>query len=634
MNPSAVENHPRMHAPSSSRSIVAVSLFLGAVGGSLELVIFLLKCTYFDPRHYNVSRQFTWMFPAAGLLIVGTIGILLAALARMWPQVVTRRIVLFALAFPSFLGVAFRFPISTSACLIVSAGMAIRLASGFTARQVALERIAWPGVMGLVLLFGSMAIAPNVSCLFERRRAQTSTSKPTRSARNVLLVVLDTFRADRLVVSDDPGGLTSNLARYAKRGTRFERAYSTAPWTAPSHASMFTGRWPHELAIGWNHPLEKGPVTLAEALDSEGLRTAGFVANTTYCSYETGLDRGFRHYEDYDVNLGSILLCSSVTQRLLNFIHHHPALEQRLPSLDFAKSTRKDASRIRRDFTSWLNQQRGEPFFAFLNMFDVHHPYLSPEDRSTSKSDRRILKTWWDIDKSELPERDLELARAAYDDCVRYTDRELGLLLDDLDRRGLLNETLVVITADHGEHLGERNLYGHGCSLYDAEVHVPLLLIGEGVVPAGFVVAEPVSLRDLPATVVDLLGVGGRPPFPGQSLAATWSRDGSPSASPVLAEIDGPPEVDPNSGRSPVQKGPMRSLISRSLRYIRNGDGVEELYSIGADAADNTNHAADPAFASRIEQFRRFLPEGPDSAPGRDRMLGLRGARFGTRAGL
>ena len=134
--------------------------------------------------------------------------------------------------------------------------------------------------------------------------------------------------------------------------------------------------------------------------------------------------------------------------------------------------------------------------------------------------------------------------------------------------------------------------------------------------------------------MVDLLGVGGRPPFPGQSLAATWSRDGSPSASPVLAEIDGPPEVDPNSGRSPVQKGPMRSLISRSLRYIRNGDGVEELYSIGADAADNTNHAADPAFASRIEQFRRFLPEGPDSAPGRDRMLGLRGARFGTRAGL
>ena len=625
----AADNSHAVPRLPTGRSILVLGLFFGALGGCLELLIFVLKCSYFDPRNYNVSQEFPWMFPASGALIVGSCGLLLALAATLWRGCVSYRLVHGAIAFLSLLGVAFRFPIATFACLVVSAGVAFRLANLLAARGVTLDRFAGRALVGLALLIGAIAWIPWIS------GPSPAIGKPPRAnaLRNVLLIVLDTFRADRLDAAGGSLGLTPNLARYAGRGVRFEHAYSTAPWTAPSHASMFTGRWPHELAVGWNRPLEQGPATLAEELAAQGLKTAGFVANTTYCSYETGLNRGFDHYEDYDVNLGTVLLCSSVTQRLLNFLHLHPSIEQRLPPLNFAKATRKDASRIRHDFLSWLSQQRDEPFFAFLNLFDVHHPYLSPEAPIASKSDQRILKTWWDIDKRKLPEHDLKLARSAYDDCVRYIDREVGLLLDELDRQGRLKETLVVITADHGEHLGERDLYGHGCSLYDAEVHVPLVLLGEGIVPQGRVVSQPVSLRDLPATVVDLLGVADRPRFPGASLAASWS--GGSSLDPtVLTEIDAPPEVDPNSGRSPVQKGAMRSLISGGMRYIRNGNGVEELYSIEPDSADGTNLAADPAHASRIERFRGWLREGLEPADGRERAMTARGARFGVRAGL
>ena len=630
------ETRCRSRNESQTRSILIRGLLFGGLGGGLELLIFWLKCSYFDRRNFNVSRHFPWMFPASGMLIVGSCAIMLAAASRIRPGWFAPRPVAFGLLFPSIVGVLFRFPISTAACLILAAGLSIRLAAGLVAKGASFEPFARRALVGVVVLIAAAALIPRVSSFVGGLKEPISTKPRSGSLRNVLLIVLDTFRADRLDAIGVSHGLTPNLARYSRRGVRFERAYSTAPWTAPSHASMFTGRWPHELAIGWNQPLEKGPATLAETLAAQGLKTAGFVANTTYCSYETGLDRGFGHYEDYDVNLASVLLCSSVTQRLLNFIHQNPGIEARLPSLNFAKSTRKDASRIRDDFRSWLSKQQGAPFFAFLNLFDTHHPYLSPEVSQTSKTDQRILKTWWDLDKQALPEHDLALARSAYDDCVRYIDRQVGALLDELGRQGRLKETLVVITADHGEHLGERNLYGHGCSLYDAEVHVPLLVIADGVVPEGLVISEPVSLRDLPATVVDLLGIADQSNFPGGSLTARWSRSSSSMSTnpPLLSEIDGPPEVDPNSGRSPVQKGPMRSLILEGLRYIRNGNGVEELYWIEADPSEATNLADDPAFGLRIEQFRRLLREGMEPAIGTARGLGSRGARLGSRAGL
>ena len=122
---------------------------------------------------------------------------------------------------------------------------------------------------------------------------------PPANSPNVLLIVLDTVRADHLSLYGYERPTTPVLERLAKRGIRFDEARATAPWTLPSHASMFTGRWPHELGEKWMTPLRGNFPTLAEYLGDHGYATAGFVANVGYCSQETGLARGFTHYEDY-----------------------------------------------------------------------------------------------------------------------------------------------------------------------------------------------------------------------------------------------------------------------------------------------------------------------------------------------
>src|SRR5262249_43146892 len=143
-----------------------------------------------------------------------------------------------------------------------------------------------------------------------------------------------------------------------------------------------------------------------------------------------------------------------------------------------------------------------------------------------------------------------------------------------------------------GEHLGEQQLFGHGCSLYRPELHVPLLILAPGTAPSGRVVADPVTLRDVPATVVDLLGLSSGAPFPGRSLGRAWSSQApGDSPEPLLSEIALPPEADPNGGRSPVCQGAMVSLVSNGWHYIRNGDGREELYDFARDPDEERNLA-------------------------------------------
>jgi arylsulfatase A-like enzyme len=431
----------------------------------------------------------------------------------------------------------------------------------------------------------------------------------------VLLIVLDTVRGDRL-------GVAPNLTRLSARGVRFDRALSTAPWTAPSHASMFTGRWPHELSVGWNGPLDATYPTLAEFLAARGYHTAGFVANTTYCSYETGLVRGFTHYEDYEATLRSILLCSALVQRSVNFLEKHHV---HLPAMARGQGHRKSAARINARFLDWLEDVRrrepGRPFFAFLNYYDAHHPYLLPDaeqaqgtaagSNPSAAGDVGMLKRWWDLDKRRLSARDVDLARTCYDRCITSLDHQLGRLLDELTRRGLLHGTLVVVTADHGEHLGEQQLFGHGCSLYLPEIHVPLLVLRPGVdAPEGArVVTDPVSLRDLAATIVQELGpeIAGGSPFPGHSWFSARARPDDVQRGPVLSELHAPPEADPNNGRSPVCRGPMRSIVEGRYHYIQRGDGREELYDLERDPGESRDVAREPDAAGALPGLRMSL---------------------------
>ena len=595
-------------------SILAWACGLGVISGFLELGIFLLKCRVLDPRNLNVGRQFPWMFPAAGLIVVGGSGLALAVGSRVVPGLAKVRVVLFGLLAVASVGVLFRAPIFTLACGFVAVAIGWRGSSILAGRALGLDRAVRIGATGLLGSLGLLIVACLGREAFSARPERTAVAG---SGQNVILIVLDTVRADRLGVYGYPRDTSPNLARLATRGVRFERAFSTAPWTAPSHASLFTGRWPHELTIGWDRPLDSTHPTLAETLTAAGYASAGFVANTTYCSYETGLDRGFAHYEDYDVTLRGLLLCSSLVERALNFAHRHPTLAARV-GLDPGSSAgdRKDAARINRDFLRWVDSQgrAARPFLAFLNYYDAHHPYLVPDasddppfgSKPRTPSDFRLLKTWWERDKQGIGVADLDLARDAYDRCIAALDDQLGRLFDELARRGELDRSIVVVTSDHGEHLGERDLFGHGCSVYRPELQVPLLIVAPGNVPGGRVVDRPVSLRDVPATVLDLLGLdAGR--FPGRSLAGAWRGDEDDAPRLVLSEVEGPPEDDPNRGRSPATRGPMTSAVLGDHHYIRSGDGREELFDLGRDPGDRVDLAARPEMAEVLGRFRAGL---------------------------
>jgi arylsulfatase A-like enzyme len=205
------------------------------------------------------------------------------------------------------------------------------------------------------------------------------------------------------------------------------------------------------------------------------------------------------------------------------------------------------------------------------------------------------------------------MARDLYDDSIAYLDRRLGTLLDELDRRGVLDDTVVIVTSDHGEHLGDHLLFFHGCSLYRQVVEVPLVIVDPKGMPAGLEVAEPVSLRDLPATVLDLLGLGREAVFPGRSLARFRNlRNGGaiPEFEPLLMETDTPALLT-NQGREPVARGPMKAVVAGGMHYIRSGDGIEELYALEHDPEEQEDASTRPDAQAVLEGFRGYLRSIP-----------------------
>ena len=241
---------------------------------------------------------------------------------------------------------------------------------------------------------------------------------------------------------------------------------------------------------------------------------------------------------------------------------------------------RKDAGVVNRELLDWLDRRRepGRPFFAFVNYVDAHAPYVLPADASyrfgtgpaTDSDYLFLLEGWLRFDKSRLNRQALALGKDCYDSCVAYVDEQIGKLLDELRRRGVLEKTIVIVAADHGEGFGEHGLFDHGESLYRTEIRVPLLISLPSGGAAGTVVEEFVSLVDIPATISDLVSPGTKPPFPGRSLAGLLRGPSAPAREAiVLSELAAPNPSDPNHGRSPAVRGRFarwpRGIMSTSV---------------------------------------------------------------------
>jgi arylsulfatase A-like enzyme len=610
----------------SPATVLLLATWVGLVAGWLDLGAMVVNRRLIHGDFDRLGEHFPWLTPLGVSALVLSPGMVLALIARFRRGGIRPGTAVGLLAFVGLLDVSARLPLELWASLLLSGGLAVQAARLFGPRRrmaLALVRRSTPWLAGILL---AVMLAKVGGRAWAEHRAMAALPAPPGAARNVLLIVWDTVRAANLSLHGYHRRTTPNLERLAGRGARFDLALSTSSWTLPSHASLFTGRWPHELGVDWTSPMRPDVPTLAEYLGSRGYDTAGFVANLEYCGRETGLARGFAHYEDYPiepyetfaryVGLGHRLEVPTWACLLEGLLRK---LSLRTPDLiPRSGEHAKRGAAVDRAFLDWLSGRRGprRPFFAFLNFNDAHSPYEVPDAsspgfglRPETCRDRLTLWHWNGLEKANLAYRDVRMAADVYDDCIAYLDRRLGALLDELGRRGVLEDTLVIVTADHGEHLGDHLLFFHGCSLYRQLVQVPLVIVDPSTVPAGRVVAEPVSLRDVPATVVDLLGLGRDAPFPGRSLARSWREApevAGPASEPLLMESS-KPLVLVNEGREPAAKGPLKSLVAGGMHYIRAGDGSEELYSLATDPEERLNLAGAPAAREVLRRFRAGL---------------------------
>jgi arylsulfatase A-like enzyme len=609
-----------------------LAAWCGLAGGWLEVAVTIL-CRSIDPTHrlYQMSRHFVWLAPLANLALFLMVGLLLVLLTWFFPRAgawLSPRILCAIALLPALWVAGPR--IYRDAWFVLSLGIAARLVPWLERSRPRVERgMRWslPVLLGLVPLAAGLLIAGDrIAAWRESRRPLPPDGSP-----NVLLVVLDTVRADHLSLHGYHRRTSPALERLAKQGVRFDEARATAPWTLPSHASIFTGRLPHELGAQWLTPMRHSFPTLAEFLGAHGYATAGFAANELYCSYDTGLSRGFTHYEDYRLDGLKALRTSAVAERVLAGVFDLTIfLKQKLvPSglatgqsswlEGLAEYRRRSAESINHGLLTWLSRrpQPNRPFFVFVNYYDAHAPYLPPPGSAhrfglmpqTVDEFLFLTEYWSRLDKTSVSQQLQTLARDSYDNCIGYLDEQLGKLVDRLNERGLLERTLLIVTSDHGEGFGEHELYDHGESLYRTEIRVPLVMRLPRGRQAGRVVGETVSLRDLPATIADQLGLAEGAPFPGQSLAQCFRDSVAPAVGMAkvgaISELESPNPANPNSGRSPAARGALWALADGDFVYVRNiGDGTEELFNQRDDPYELRNGTKDPALQPILARFR------------------------------
>lgn len=585
--------------------VMLAGLWFGLLAGLIEGVVMVVR-KYLLGGHTALGPHVIWLAPAMDVLWLVAPALVLALMVHLWKSPRATRLAIFGLALPAAVSVTFLAVVElhTYALLLIALGLAVQV-SAAAARHVRgfVRMVQWTTPALLILTAIGAGITFGVD-RWSERRALASLPESVAGAPNVLLLILDTARA--ISMSVDGYGLptTPELEKFARRGVNFIAAQAPSSWTLPSHASMFTGRLPHQLSTGFRAGLDSAYPTLAEALARQGYHTAGFVANLHYASRDFGLNRGFIHYEDYAVSFGEMFLNSSVGR----YLSVRQGFRRLVGYYDILG--RKNAAQLNGHLLDWIDDRDDRrPFFAFVNYYDAHEPYLPPaeyDQKFASSTPRKPYLTDQSIRgarrlvKLRMTGAEIDREHQAYAASLAYLDHEIGRLLDSLENRGLLQNTLVIITSDHGEQFGEHGMFVHGNSLYQPLTRVPLIVALPARVPAGMVVNDYFNLRDLAATVVDLAGVTDAVNFPGQSLRRFWDSTLAVVEEPLLLEV-----VTTGKPSGVVEE--LRSVIQGTHEYIRHENGREELYNLAFDPAELVNLSKDPAAASTLTQMRQAM---------------------------
>lgn len=445
---------------------------------------------------------------------------------------------------------------------------------------------------------------------------------PTRPP-NVLWVVWDTVRADHLSLYGYERPTTPFLSKWAKDARVFDDALSVAGYTLPSHASMFTGLLPSEHCVNTQHPwLDEGFTTLAEVLAGAGYRTFLFSANPHVSPAPGGnLAQGFERSE-HPWSPKWALAAKRIILGKLAPEDRSSELPQRLDRPRGQAGSAWDikaAGAIAQTATlEWLaSGDPAKPYFVFLNYMEAHRPTLppralrerlmSPEDVKRSYQVDRSWLTMWEytFGLRDYTDADLALTRATYDAALLELDGLLENLLDALDDAGYLDDTVVILTSDHGEHLGEAHMLDHQYSLHQVLLHVPLVVYAPRRVEPGHE-TRPVATFDLFPTVLELAGVTPPAGLHSQAVSLLTPQAErrriaeSPETSFVgIAQVKRKhPDFDP----APFQRS-LRAFVSHAQKFIWGSDGRNAVYDLSQDPLETHNLISEkPELAADLER--------------------------------
>lgn len=453
-----------------------------------------------------------------------------------------------------------------------------------------------------------------------------SQSSRKKVPSRIILVTLDTLRADHLGCYGYPRSTSPFIDQLAEKSVVFKKSIAQIPLTVPSHASLFTARYPDQIKILNNsHRLDSSYLTLAEFMRERGYRTAAFVSTCRQFS-GTNLDQGFELFDEP----------SSYKEPLI----YRPAAE----TID----------RVMK----WINDRpASERFFIWIHLFDAHHPYYPPRkyyDMFAENPDEEILALVEprDIDLSLIerlrpyeigiqalvdnycygekgePSEALVKLINAYDGEIRYLDEELRRLYNRFAEVGLNENSLWIITSDHGEGLGQHGWMDHGVKIYNEAIHVPLIFHFPSGENSPWIENKPVELVDIFPTIAGLLGVDlpteagkGR----GRSLVAELSREEGTFTrdrmEEKLAFSRRTPLDDPDELGETWEPGDLYCLQDGNFKYFYRTEGEPEFYDLRTDPHETNNlvgkggECESALRAAILDRINEVTPTGEDFGP-------------------
>jgi arylsulfatase A-like enzyme len=574
----------------------------GVLGGLLEGVgrswLQLAGVNNFEMRLTALSPRLLWAAPLWYAVLFGSIGLLFAAASRVVPRLEWSRpalVVLGALAFLPLVVATGR--IANVSALILALGLGVAIDRLLPQSPSVRTRLVRRGTPWLVLAAAVAALGVEFSERYIERRQRAALPALSRNAPNVLLIILDTLRADHLPTYGYARPTAPALTDFARQGLQFDRAIAGSSWSLPSHVSLLTGRYPSEHGADIDR-YDGRFQSIASAFLEQGYSTAAISANTLVFSRAQGFGPGFLRFDDSFYSLADGFTRTIYGRQI------HKAFSA-------ATGTRfhpvkRPAAAVTRGAQKWMAEHRDRPFFLVLNYFDLHDPEESAEPWPEDPRSKTAVESG-EVDAGQAragySQQEIEQRIDAYDSALLVVDRSLSELLRYLDAEGLSRNTVVAVTSDHGELLGQHGRMAHGVSLYMPEIHVPLIMRFPGSIPEGVRISTPVSQTSVSVTLLDLAGAAGRVPFPGDSLTQLWANPARATGWPLpIAELKYQPWQ-----RSIQDQDSLRSLVDGPWHYIAHSRNEPELFNLNEDPAEANNLAALPAYQEAVRKYEAHL---------------------------